>query len=120
MNLFQLGSFDLHSGENSDYKIECDALTNEDWEALAYLIQKRENFRKVVGVPTGGIKLADALSKYVIDDPYLPVLIVDDVLTTGKSMEEHKKKLNESYVLGYVVFARVRCPAWIYSLFQMN
>jgi len=35
MNLFQFGDFSLHSGSKSKWKIECDALTDEDVEALA-------------------------------------------------------------------------------------
>ena len=120
MGLFQLGEFALHSGDASEWKIDCDALTDDDWATLAYLIQDRCSFRKVVGVPTGGLALARALERYVIKgDPYLPVLIVDDVLTTGKSMQECKTELSESLVVGYVAFARGKCPYWVSSLFEL-
>ncbi len=55
-NLFIRQNFILHSGKPSDFKIECDALTDDDWECLAYLIAKRVSFSSVVGVPNGGSK----------------------------------------------------------------
>jgi len=42
-------------------KIECDALTNSDWMALAFMISERITFNKVVGIPRGGTKLANEL-----------------------------------------------------------
>ena len=123
MNLFQIGNFALHGGEYSDWKIECDALTDEDWETLAYLIQDKVTFYGVIGVPKGGIKLARALRKYGTLDNSLPILIVDDVLTTGASMQamkDHVADIPAKYVLGYVVFARRKCPNWVSALFQME
>ena len=114
-SLFQRGNFTLHSGQKSHFKIDCDALTDEDWEALAEMIwEKAGNFGKVIGVPTGGLKLAKALDKYATDGA---ILIVDDVLTTGRSMEEMKAACDGN-VIGAVVFARNECPAWIHPLFM--
>ena len=126
MNLFQKQNIELHSGQQSDFKIECDALTDEDWECLAYLISKQTTFDSVRGVPNGGNKLAKALEKYSTNTWQRIVLIVDDVLTTGKSMEEMKAKLiegnpkhyEEVWFRGFVVFARSECPDWIKSLFS--
>jgi len=129
MNLFIKEMVKLSSGKMSDFKIECDALTNKDWECLAYEISKILKFRSVLGVPTGGDKLAGYLSSYAIDNtPYpYPVLICDDVLTTGDSMEKMREQLFEgghlggySSVIGVVIFARRRCDNWITPLFTMT
>ena len=103
MALFQQGSFTLHSGEASNFKIECDALTLEDWETLARMIAERCQFRSVVGVPRGGIALAKALQGYV-DLQARNDLVVDDVWTTGGSMKPYLSFGGP--VVGYVVFAR--------------
>ena len=39
-NLFQTANFILNSGVPSTFKIECDALTDEDIETFALLISK--------------------------------------------------------------------------------
>lgn len=119
-NLFKLGEFTLHSGSKSNFFIDCDALPDESWEALAHELYERiPRFRKVIGIPRGGIKLAEALKPYRFPNPEYPILIVDDVLTTGNSMEVERQKYNES-VIGAVIFSRGTCPKWIYPLFRMN
>ena len=101
-NLFQRGSFILASGKASHFKIECDALTNEDWETLAMLIAERcSPFGTVEGIPTGGIKLANALRKYSSSNSSLR-LLVDDVYSTGQSLGKMRKRNDEVWV----VFAR--------------
>lgn len=141
-NLFQRGEFVLNSGARSGWKLECDALTDDDWEALAYMIwQVVGQFKTVEGVPRGGLKLADRLDQYRCRDPRypdqvvsgwdrLPHLIVDDVLTTGGSMmrlwQKHRDALPPgtmiepgNWVIGAVVFARGLPPPWVTPLFQM-
>ena len=135
MNLFRSGKqFVLSSGMIADWKIDCDALTDDDWETLAKIISRRITFKAVVGVPTGGNKLAEALDKYSKDpEPYpdgyippYPVLLVDDVITTGNSMNEWRDKIiasGERDVVGFVVFSRqdFHNPfGWIHVLFQYN
>ena len=122
MTLFQAGDFTLHSGAQSAWKIECDSLTDEDWETLALMVVERvDSFTSVWGVPRGGIKLAAALDRYRSDPIYCGgVLIVDDVLTTGASMEEARRVSSQGIVQGAVVFARGECPDWIIPLFQMK
>jgi len=122
--LFQRGQFKLHSGAQSDFRIECDALDDEDIETLAYLITRRvKSFKHVIGVPKGGLKLAKALKKYTINNPELPILIVDDVLTTGESLIEaliEVSKKASGQAIGAVVFARGSCPEWVTPIFQME
>ena len=102
-NLFQLGNFLLHSGKESNFKIECDALTDQDWWALARMIADRCQFRSVIGIPRGGALLANRL-RSCIDRTARNDLVVDDVWTTGGSMGVY---LNfGGPVIGYVVFAR--------------
>lgn len=114
--LFQSGNFTLHSGSKSSWKISCDTLTDRDWETIAYMIQEKLKFGKVIGIPTGGLKLAKALEQYATAGA---TLIVDDVLTTGKSMEEMKATC-DGEVIGAVVFARGECSTWIHPLFSMG
>lgn len=123
MSLFQLGSFKLHSGGESSFKIDCDALTPNDWECVAQLIANRAGrFRCVYGIPTGGEELAAWLNAWSTNDWRDPFLIVDDVYTTGKSMREaHRWVLDTTNIIGFVVFARqpVQEP-WIKALFTMG
>ena len=119
MNLFQLGKFTSHAGNELDWKIECDALTDEDWECLAKMISERTQFGHVYGIPRGGTKLAKALEKYC--DPKNPIrLVVDDVWTTGKSMNEVMQKGD----MGFVVFSRERIQfdsnKYVRALFTME
>jgi len=125
MNLFVRKTFKMHSGGIANYKIDCDALTYGDIETLAFIINEycEENeikFSEVYGIPTGGIKIANALNEY-IDDEGEYLLIVDDVFTTGKYMEEAKEKFKDRKVKGIVIFARNenKCPNWISPVFKM-
>ena len=114
MSLFNLGQFTLHSGAQSPFKIDCDALTDADLEALAQIgAQMVPLFGKVEGVPRGGLRLKAALDKYA-DARWSQLLIVDDVLTTGGSMERQR---NGRQAVGLVIFARGPCPSWVTPLF---
>jgi orotate phosphoribosyltransferase len=123
MNLFQSGDFTLHSGEKSNFKIDCDALTDADIEALALMMAMRlPRYEKVIGVPSGGLRIAKALERY--ESIFGSLLIVDDVYTTGASMEnkltEIRQEDRECPVIGAVIFARRPTPAWITPLFVMS
>ena len=115
-NLFQPGNFKSHSGVILPWKINCDVLTLQDWECLASMIAvKIGMFGKLEGVPEGGLALMEALKFHRYRSG--PLLIVDDVLTTGRSMEEQRAGRE---AIGAVVFARKKCPKWVTPLFQMG
>ncbi len=129
MSLFMLGDFVLSSGTRSNFKIDCDALTDEDIEALAAMIRQMVGpFGSVEGVPKGGLRLAAAMEPYVFVTPTFvpsPHLIVDDVLTAGGSMNRLRDVRGGSCtatgatIKGAVIFARGDCPVWVDALFQM-
>ena len=115
-HLFQSGQFLAHSGQMLDWKVDCDALGDTDFECLAKLVEV--DFSEVIGIPRGGLCFAEALRPY-ISGPRNPVLIVDDVLTTGKSMNEMRDRIGSSSV-GVVIFARAKPPAWVMAIWQFN
>lgn len=122
MNLFQSGNFTLSSGLSSKHKIDCDALTDGDIDTLAAMIRCAVGpFSAAVGVPRGGLRLAEALRPFA-DSECHTLLIVDDVLSTGGSIKrfaaEHCPDDGCATVIGAVIFARGRCPAWVTPLFQ--
>ncbi len=117
MPLFVDQAFIAHAGSRLPFKIECDALTDEDIETLAKIIGGTHLFGKVHGVPQGGMRLAAALQKHCLN--YGQTLIVDDVLTTGTSMEEARRQIGGPSQ-GVVIFARGNCPSWIKPIFQLS
>lgn len=111
--LFENGFFVSHSGILLPDKINCDALTTADWDANAAWVASRMKFGRVVGVPSGGLAFARALEGYATSGP---PLIVDDVLTTGRSMEEARIRYPEA--IGVVLFSRTsNVPIWITARF---
>lgn len=125
MSLFQRGKFTLHSGQVSNYKIDADFLTDEDIETIALMLKDRlPPFGAVEGVPSGGLRLAAVMQHFVT--PFSQrqgvrgargLLIVDDVFTTGTSMEEYRAGRD---TLGAVIFARAATPEWIKPLFRLT
>jgi orotate phosphoribosyltransferase len=117
--LFVDGEFISHSGKRLPFKIECDALTDDDLDTLAAAIARRVvKFGSVYGIPRGGVRIAAALRRYATGHSLDPVLVVDDVLTTGRSMEQAREQLIPN-VVGAVLFARGPCPDWIIPLFYV-
>jgi len=113
--IFQSGNFVLNSGKISKFKIDCDYFDDLDRVCFAKMcINLVPIFSAVEGVPRGGILLANALNPFKSKDG--PLLIVDDVYTTGNSMERHRKNRN---AVGIVIFARnpITLP-WVQCLFQ--
>lgn len=53
MNLFVDHSFVSNSGNPLDFKIDCDALSDDDLATLAIIIAKRIKFGAVEGIPHG-------------------------------------------------------------------
>lgn len=114
MARFQLGLFRLHSGQESLWKIECDALTAEDWQTLAVMLMDYlPAFGRVEGVPRGGIPLARALEPFATTGP---LLVVDDVWTTGGSMRD---QVGVREALRAVVFARGPLEPGVVALFRL-
>ena len=143
MNLFKSGTFKLHSGEQSNYIIDCKVFSDQDWYTLAQIsVDKLPPFGIVEGVPTGGLKFAEKLRNHATCEtcghsyyphsghtitqascydcklfkPINKLLIADDVFTTGQSMVE---QLGNRDGIGIVVFARRKPPSWITPIFQM-
>lgn len=114
-NLLVPGEFTSHSGLKLPFKIDCDALTDDDIAVCAQLIHDLvPPFSRVEGVPNGGLRLARALQPYASDGP---LLIVDDVWTTGVSMNHHRSG-RRAY--GAVIFARGLLPSWVSGLFTLH
>ena len=109
MNLFKKISFISHAGLPLNWKIECDALSEDDWKGIARMIMDYETrpFGSVEGIPRGGIPLANALQEYATEGR---PMIVDDVYTTGASFNEycyeHYRTMSFDYNPKWVVFAR--------------
>lgn len=122
MPLFHNSPLTGHAGGRLPFKIECDALTGADIQTLAAIIRRSITFSEVIGVPRGGVLIADALQAHSSTNG--PTLLVDDVLTTGTSMEEARQQLQQKRrgvdVIGVVIFARGKCPPWIRSIFQLS
>lgn len=133
-DLFVLGRFTSHSGLELAYKIECDALSERELNLFAELIVTRLykgwKFNRVVGVPKGqssGRDNGGILAQYVRrhtqlkPSEFYQTLIVDDVLTTGRSMEAARRRnIGRFSCVGAVIFARGPCPDWVRPLFTVH
>ncbi len=123
MSLFKRVNMISHSGIPLDWKIDCDGLSDEDIETLAWIIANRFTFNVVEGIPNGGKMIEKALSEYCNPESDV-LLIVDDVLTTGHSMEAERRLMisrgwKEDKIQGVVIFARGKCPNWVAPVFSM-
>ena len=123
-HLFQSVNFKSHSGLDLTWKIEMDALDDLEWQTIARMIMEvTPPFREAVGIPRGGVKLGDMLNEHATGNEGDPICIVDDVLTTGESMEyfltQYQRNRRPFTAIGWVVFARTLPPLWVTPLFQM-
>ena len=122
--LFVRRNFKSHSGLDLTWKIEMDALSDAEWWTIKKMIMEiTPPFKEVVGIPRGGVKLASLLDEHTTGEKTDPILIVDDVLTTGASIENfltsYQRNRKPFTAIGWVVFARTQCPSWVNALFQM-
>ena len=120
MSLFQDGDFTSAAGLHLSWKIECDALTLEDWQTIAKVAAPHIGpFHYLFGVPTGGHIVKAAFSPYrdtSLDNQKgsegKTMLVVDDVWTTGKSLYAFYNKIGFTghNWKGFVGFARGPYP----------
>jgi hypothetical protein len=108
--VFKWGKFTGAAGLELNWKVECDALTAEDWACIARVGAERlPPFSKIIGVPRGGLALAEAFKPFIQHDAPR-TLVVDDVWTTGGSMMKAAEGLEADWI-GYVAFARGLLPS---------
>lgn len=123
MSLFQKGIFSLFSGRSAEWSIDCNTLSEEDWNCIAELILERcPNFSHVDCVADRGIRLRDLLAAHATTGD---VLLVDDVLDIELMQKKRlwyrtRNEYHQKDVLGYVVFACLPCPTWIRALWQLD
>ena len=123
-DLFQSVNFKSHSGLDLTWKIEMDVLSDSEWSTICKMILGVCGpFHSAIGIPSGGVKLGELLNKHASGKESDPICIVDDVLTTGESMEyfldQYQRNRRPFTAIGWVVFARTQPPSWIKALFQM-
>lgn len=121
MSLFNLKLSTLHSGDKSKWLIDCNALTELDLQALALLGRKLVGpFGAVYGIPEGGLRFAKALLP-LASPHHNTMLIVDDVSTTGKSLEEAQRLFAQMRpIVGLVIFNRGKVPTWARAIWTLN
>jgi hypothetical protein len=108
--IFQLARLIGHSGGTLSWKVECDALTDQDWNCLAALAWRiLPSFGLIEGVPRGGLRFAEQLHHFSTAG-CSTLLIADDVCTTGASLEAQRAGRD---AIGVVAFARSGCPSWV-------
>jgi adenine/guanine phosphoribosyltransferase-like PRPP-binding protein len=122
MYLFQTVDFISHAGLPLNWKIECDALSDDEWKTIAKMIREYESqkWQYAVGIPTGATRLGEILTTYGTGSVKDPVLIVDDVYTTGKSFIDFEEKYyKDKKVIKWAVFARKRPTENVNVLLQL-
>jgi hypothetical protein len=122
IKLFQDGDFTSHAGLPLAWKIECDAISSDEWRCLAKMIMEYQisPFNKAVGIPRGGVALGNALNEYATNNPKDPILIADDVYTTGTSFDEYyRKHYSNEFVYKWCIFARTIPTNGVKALFTM-
>jgi len=126
--MFKNGEFTSHAGKKLSWKIECDSLDRNDITTICELIASKFAFKEAYCPVTNSHFVNDMtrfLNHYHATKNCSQILIVDDVLTTGKSMEERRQNLIRqnvlySHIKGVVLFSRGECPRWITPIFTLN
>lgn len=124
--MFKWKPFKSHAGKPLSWKIECDDLSDEDIDCLAKLVYTKYSYEEVSYPSTNSanvINLVSKLERHKSFNADYDYLIVDDVLTTGKSMNDIYEHLHTNHgykIKGVVIFARNECPDWITPIFQLN
>lgn len=99
----------------SFWKIECDVLSDKDLHTLSLIAKEvLPQYSVTIGIPQGGLALARHMEKFTTHGP---ALIVDDVFTTGDSMNRMRNVCPDAH--GLVIFARGPVPDWITPIFRM-
>jgi orotate phosphoribosyltransferase len=117
--LFQFGEFLLASGKLSHFKLECDAISPQEWHTLARIaLPLLPDFGRVECVPEGGRPWATIFQHYVRPGSRR-YLLVDDVWTTGQSMLSQVIRSGAPWH-GIVLFARGPVPKNVTALFMLH
>jgi hypothetical protein len=138
-DLFQFGWFASHSGFQLPFKVDCDHWTDADLAEVAKFLQWKFAFSEVHAVPSdeapprtpAGPRLARIMRESCQFAEGYPPMIVDDVLTTGRSMEEFRATVmrNRPAVtpIGFVLVSRaprdggaVGQPNWVFNLLRVE
>lgn len=119
MNFFDFSKegFTLSSGNKCNWRLNCEFLP-DDWANYAAMVfHIVAPFGAVEGVPTGGLRFAEELSKYIT--PGHPrTVICDDVMTTGAQIKAQRNGRKD--VVGVVLFDTSPGLSWVYSIFKCN
>lgn len=104
----------LHSGDKSHWLVDADVLFNSPnirEEILTFWASRIPNWPVVIhSIPTGGDKWANALQEKlnnrITQGNEKWIIIIDDVITTGKSIEEKYNSLESGAHSALVVVDR--------------
>jgi hypoxanthine phosphoribosyltransferase len=96
------------------------ALTIDDYQEIARLICWKFAFSEVHSGHRGGCRLVNFLRPHC--EAGYPVLIVDDVLVTGRAMAVARRQFGADGkpVIGIVILARGKCPDWVWPILSVN
>jgi hypothetical protein len=121
--LFKWGQFKSAAGLDLDWKVECDALDADDWRCIARACAGLVGpFGAVVGVPTGGLRLAKEMQRFISQQSSI-VLVTDDVWTTGASMYRTVAELGlqPGQWKGLIAFSRsYRLPSEVFCFCEVK
>lgn len=115
--LFVTGNFKSASGLVLPWKVECDALSEWDWDTLALMaLPMLPPFGKVEAVMNGGLNFGSSLMRH--RTPHCETLLIaDDVFTTGGSIEKQRAGRD---AVGIVAFSRGQLLPWVKAVWQLG